>query len=115
MDFDCDRRSFLKYTGLGLAAVSFAGTAGLITNANAATNINMRSEEIETDVLVIGSGLAGTSAAVGAKKKGVDVLVVEKGKACYSGQSPFVARIATWIEKRIKTSGSMTCRMLRNI
>ena len=70
MDFDCDRRSFLKYTGFGLAAVSFAGASGLITNANAATNINMRSEEVETAVLVIGSGLAGTSAAVGAKKKG---------------------------------------------
>lgn len=36
---------------------------------------------IETDAIVIGSGFAGLSAAIEAKRKGIDVIVCEKMKA----------------------------------
>ncbi|MFC1891798.1 FAD-dependent oxidoreductase [Thermodesulfobacteriota bacterium] len=44
---------------------------------------------IETDVLVIGGGMAGCFAAVKAKEKGVDVTLVDKGYVGKSGQTPF--------------------------
>ncbi|MCL6479345.1 MAG: FAD-binding protein [Peptococcaceae bacterium] len=40
---------------------------------------------IETDVLVIGGGLAGTNAAIGAAEKGARVVVMDKGKIERSG------------------------------
>ena len=44
---------------------------------------------VETDVLVIGGGLAGCFAAIKAKEQGVDVTLVDKGYVSKSGQSPF--------------------------
>jgi succinate dehydrogenase/fumarate reductase flavoprotein subunit len=45
----------------------------------------MRMETIETDVLVVGGGIAGLMAAIRAAELGVRVLVAEKGNARYSG------------------------------
>lgn len=45
--------------------------------------------QYETDILVIGSGYAGISAAVTAKDAGKRVLLVDKGHPAYSGCSPF--------------------------
>jgi succinate dehydrogenase/fumarate reductase flavoprotein subunit len=44
---------------------------------------------IETDVLVIGGGIAGCFAAIKAKEKGADVILVDKGYLGRSGQTPF--------------------------
>jgi len=44
---------------------------------------------VETDVLVIGGGMAGCFAAIKAKEQGVDVTLVDKGYAGKSGQTPF--------------------------
>jgi len=44
---------------------------------------------VETDVLVIGGGLAGCFAAIKAKEQGVDVTLVDKGYVSKSGQAPF--------------------------
>jgi len=44
---------------------------------------------IDTDVLVIGGGMAGCFAAIKSKKQGVDVTLVDKGYAGKSGQTPF--------------------------
>jgi succinate dehydrogenase/fumarate reductase flavoprotein subunit len=44
---------------------------------------------IETDVLVIGGGIAGIFAAAKAREQGVDVTLVSKGKIGRSGQSPW--------------------------
>ena len=55
----------------------------------------MKAERIETDVLVIGGGAAGCSAALTADERGADVLMVVKGKMGRSGATPLASCIAT--------------------
>ncbi len=45
----------------------------------------------ESDVLVVGCGFAGLSAAVNAKQAGLSVIVVDKGKPGFSGLAPFAS------------------------
>lgn len=47
------------------------------------------SRSIQTDVLIIGGGIAGVFAAINARKEGVDVALVDKGTVGKSGKSPF--------------------------
>jgi len=51
---------------------------------------------IETDVLVVGGGLAGVFAAVKAKEQGLDVLLVSKGCVGRSGQTPWAHATAVF-------------------
>jgi len=51
---------------------------------------------IETDVLVIGGGMAGCFAAIKAKEPGVSVTLVDKGYCGKSGQSPFAGCFAVF-------------------
>ena len=44
---------------------------------------------VETEVLVIGGGMAGLFAAIKAREKGVEVAVVDKGYTGKSGSSPY--------------------------
>lgn len=55
---------------------------------------------METDVLVIGGGLAGINAAIGASEKGARVLVVDKGSVARSGCIGGIS--AAELEKEIK-------------
>ena len=87
---ECNRRDFLKYASVGAAAMA---VPGLISNANAASVTSVNQEIMETDVLVIGGGIAGVFAAIRAKEQGVDVILAEKGTIGKSGLSPF---FATW-------------------
>lgn len=48
-----------------------------------------KEQKIETDVLIIGSGLAGVRAAIEAKRYGVDVLVVDKAVIGINNSSAF--------------------------
>jgi len=81
-----DRRDFLKAAGVGAAALAIPG---LIRNASAAPASSIRQEIIETDVLIVGGGIAATFAAIKAKKNGADVTIVDKGTVGRSGLSPF--------------------------
>ncbi len=45
----------------------------------------MKFRELETDVLILGGGLAGVNAALGAAEMGADVMVVDKGHIDRSG------------------------------
>ena len=49
-----------------------------------------KTTEYECDVLVVGGGYAGLCAAVKARKAGMSVVLVDKGRPGYSGQSPHV-------------------------
>ena len=44
---------------------------------------------MEADVLVVGGGLAGCTAAIKAREQGVSVILVDKGYVGKSGQTPF--------------------------
>ncbi len=76
--FHCSRRDMLRVAGLGAAAMVITGFAG---NAGAAPVADTGQEVIETDVLVVGGGSAGTFAAVKAKEQGVDVTMAINGGA----------------------------------
>jgi succinate dehydrogenase/fumarate reductase flavoprotein subunit len=49
---------------------------------------------IDTDVLVIGGGMAGCFAAIKARERGVDVVLVDKGHTGKSGQTPFASHFS---------------------
>lgn len=51
---------------------------------------------IDTDVLVIGGGMAGCFAAIKAREKGLDVTLVDKGYVSKSGQTPFAGSYAVY-------------------
>jgi succinate dehydrogenase/fumarate reductase flavoprotein subunit len=51
-------------------------------------SVDALGQVITTDVLVIGGGLSGMLAAIKAKEKNVDVLVVDKGGIGWAGQMP---------------------------
>ena len=51
---------------------------------------------VETDVLVVGGGIAGCFAAIKAKEKGVTVVLVDKGYVGKSGQTPWADATAAF-------------------
>ncbi|QPC80941.1 FAD-dependent oxidoreductase [Phototrophicus methaneseepsis] len=93
------RRSFIKNTSMGLAASAGAGmlSAPQIAAAQESTNgLSWETapepipdseivETIDADVVVVGAGLAGTTAACRAAENGGSVVVIEKG-AMWSGR-----------------------------
>ena len=56
----------------------------------------MKEQVVETDVLVIGGGIAGCFAAIKAKEKGVNVTLVDKGYVSRSGQTPYASSITVF-------------------
>ena len=58
---------------------------------------------LETDILVIGGGMAGIFAAVKSKEKGLDVVLVDKGTVGRSGLSPFARGFHYFDEKVLGT------------
>jgi succinate dehydrogenase/fumarate reductase flavoprotein subunit len=56
----------------------------------------MKTKIFDTDVLVVGGGLAGIFAAVKAKEQGADVILVSKGRVARSGQTPWATATAVF-------------------
>ena len=52
-------------------------------------NHSSRENRLEADVLVIGGGIAGCFAAIKAREQGAEVILVDKGFAGKSGQTPY--------------------------
>jgi len=89
---DTSRRSFLKHLGLATAgAASFGAEA-----ATPKPRKEIRRWDATTDLLVMGSGVGGISAAIEGRRGGLDTLVLEKfqvpggssslsGGVCYLG------------------------------
>ncbi|WP_197463014.1 FAD-dependent oxidoreductase [Microbulbifer thermotolerans] len=97
---DLSRRRFM-----GAAAGTLLGASALSAlNLNAAPVKNQpkinpqafSSDQLETDVLVIGGGMAGLFAAVKAHDAGARVLIVSKGRLGSSGLTPFAKGIFSY-------------------
>jgi 3-oxosteroid 1-dehydrogenase len=69
------RRDFLKAAGIGAVAIGTIGANGLLSSCSSKTGIKW---DIESDVIVVGSGAAASAAAVTAQSKGASVIMLEK-------------------------------------
>jgi len=96
---DMSRRKFMTIAG-GAAGLATMAAMGLSPDrGECSPNISkidadkMIDAENETDVLVIGGGMAGLFAAVKAHDAGAKVMIVSKGRVGSSGQTPFAKGI----------------------
>lgn len=95
------RRNFMALAGgtAGLAAMGFSAMGFSAMGRDAQANIReidvegISLEEHKTDILVVGSGMAGLFAAVKGHDAGAKVLMVSKGRLGSSGQTPFAKGI----------------------
>jgi succinate dehydrogenase/fumarate reductase flavoprotein subunit len=100
-----NRRDFLKVAGIGAAAMTIP-MMGFTKNAGATSIAGMATENVETDVLVIGGGYAGVWAALNARAQGVNVTIIEKGTIFKSGLSPF-ARGFSYFEEETQDAATL--------
>ncbi len=95
-DNNISRRQFMAVAG-GVAGVATLAAIGVPTGwATNKSSVNAGSIGLidkTTDVLVIGSGMAGLFAAVKAHDAGAKVTLVSKGRLGASGQTPFAKGI----------------------
>ncbi|WP_111707312.1 FAD-dependent oxidoreductase [Lutibacter citreus] len=94
---EMSRRKFISLAGGAAASLAAMSAMGMPLDwALNNTGIDVESldvNKISTDVLVIGSGMAGLFAAVKAHDAGAKVLMVSKGRLGASGQTPFAKGI----------------------
>ena len=82
------RRDFMK---LGVITAATLAVPVVLTNVRAKSMQLAVKEHYDTDVLVIGSGFAGTFAAIEARRNGLKVLMLDKGSVGWSGLSPWAS------------------------
>ncbi len=90
------RREFIATAGAtaGFAALASMGLySGWGSNDSDTNSDQLDSKELNCDVLVIGSGMAGLFAAVKAHDAGAKTIMVSKGRLGSSGQTPFAKGI----------------------
>jgi succinate dehydrogenase/fumarate reductase flavoprotein subunit len=81
------RRDFMRLGAYTTAAIA----APMLINTAARDMSHTPDAETYTDVLVIGSGFAGTFAALEARKQGLNVTMMDKGTVGWSGMSPWAS------------------------
>ena len=101
------RREFLGLSaGVASTAIGVMSLSGLSLSLGWAKNeVTIDTKKInettnETDVLVIGGGMAGLFAAVKAYDNGAKVMIASKGRLGTSGQTPFAKGIFSYDEKK---------------
>ncbi|MDV7142708.1 FAD-binding protein [Tropicimonas sp. TH_r6] len=82
------RRNVLTIGAIGATALA---APAAIRNLGARPMGQSVKESYDTDVLVVGSGFAGTFAAVAARRQGHRVLMLDKGSVGWSGLSPWAS------------------------
>ncbi|MDO6562403.1 FAD-binding protein [Amphritea sp. 1_MG-2023] len=105
------RRMFLGIAGSAIGATAMAGHMPPMPPMEAPSRNqpsidadSFKEKALETDVLVIGSGIAGLFAAVKAHDAGANVLMVSKGRLGSSGLTPFGKGIFSYDKKNAKMS-----------
>lgn len=104
---DVSRRQFLGFTGglAGAAALASLSTKSSYASTKPKAQVsNMKYEDMQTEVLVIGGGMAGLFASVKAHDSGALVLMVSKGRLGSSGQTPFAKGIFSYDAAKEKLS-----------
>jgi succinate dehydrogenase/fumarate reductase flavoprotein subunit len=108
MPKNISRREFITVSGIAAAGLAAFGSMGMYSGwgkNEAEMNTNeMESSNYSTDVLVIGSGMAGVFAAVKAHDAGAKTMMVSKGRLGSSGQTPFAKGIFEYDAKTSKYS-----------
>ena len=89
--------------GTEAGAAGSAQETGYGTNSGAATTMTAATavadpRRIETDVLVIGGGMAGAFAAIAAQAQGLAVTLVDKGTVGRSGSTPWANTFSVFDE-----------------
>ncbi|NDY72288.1 succinate dehydrogenase/fumarate reductase flavoprotein subunit [Desulfobacter hydrogenophilus] len=107
---DMSRRRFMTLAG-GAAGIATLSVMGLLPEQGAcSTNVpeidlnKITYTENQTDVLVIGGGMAGLFAAVKAYDAGSKVMLVSKGRLGSSGMTPFAKGIFAFDPSSAKIS-----------
>ncbi|MGQ1785850.1 MULTISPECIES: FAD-binding protein [unclassified Saccharicrinis] len=94
---DISRRKFLGITGGALGAAALGSMIfsqeGWAENKPEFKVDEMLEQELDTDVLIVGGGMAGLFATVKAHDAGAKVIMVSKGRLGSSGQTPFAKGI----------------------
>lgn len=102
---DMSRRQFMGIAG-GVAGVAALASMGLYSgwgeNIAQLDPDKLQTENLNTDVLVIGSGMAGLFAAIKAHDAGAKTMMVSKGRLGSSGQTPFAKGIFEFDAKTSK-------------
>ncbi len=102
------RRQFLGLSGGVVAAATLASIGFKYNNGTKNERevdlSTITSKESETDLLVIGGGMAGLFAAVKAHDAGAKVLLVSKGRLGSSGSTPFAKGIFSYDENTASMS-----------
>jgi succinate dehydrogenase/fumarate reductase flavoprotein subunit len=101
------RRDFMAVAGgaAGLAALAaMNASGGWMANEPEINADGITTQEDETDVLVVGGGIAGLFAAVKAHDAGARVMMVSKGRLGSSGQTPFAKGIFAYDPSTTKVS-----------
>ena len=104
---DMSRRRFMTIAGgaAGFAAMGLAAKNGKCSVNIPEIGINkIIYAENETDILVVGSGIAGLFAAVKGHDSGAKVMMVTKGRLGSSGQTPFAKGIFAYDPAKEKLS-----------
>lgn len=81
------RRDVLKAGAYTAAALAVP----LVVNTGSRVETTLSEPVRKADLLIIGSGFAGTFAALEARKQGLSVLMVDKGVVGWSGMSPWAS------------------------
>ncbi|UMB59653.1 FAD-binding protein [Lutibacter sp. A80] len=94
---EMSRRKFISLAGGAAASLAAMSAIGMPVDwalNNPEIDVDsLNTDKIKTDVLVIGSGMAGLFAAVKAHDAGAKVIMVSKGRLGASGQTPFAKGI----------------------
>ncbi len=94
---EMSRRKFISLAGGAAASLAAMSAIGMPVDwalNNPEIDVDsLNTDKIKTDVLVIGSGMAGLFAAVKAHDAGAKVVMVSKGRLGASGQTPFAKGI----------------------